>query len=619
MPCKLVTKTPIFLILISLCCVLACCEKENKVALSQYHQWETVTLSFQGPETSETAEDNPFLNYRLIVDFIGIDTVYNVRGYYAADGNAANSGASSGKLWQVRFTPDRKGEWSYVARLEHGDSIAIKDSEYQGKPVHLLNANGKFQVIETDQNGSVFHRNGRLLPKHGYFQFAGSGDFFLKGGANSPENLLAYSGFDDTYRMRVDNREGESSVDSTIHTYAPHIKDWKTGDPLWKNSAGKGLIGAINYLASKGMNSVYFILMNIGGDGKDVWPYRDPYEFTRFDVSKLEQWEIVFNHMQTKGLLLHIVLQETENEMLLDHGNTGPMRRLYLNEMIARFGHHLALNWNLGEENGPAPFSPNGQNDAQRKEMTNYLKSKDPYQNTVLLHTHSSDPQRKVILDSILGFDALDGLSFQVDKRESVAEVIRSYKEASKKAGHEWIITMDEIGRYNIGAQTDAVDPDHDTLRRYVLWGSLLAGGGGVEWYFGGDTQQNDLNSEDWRMRDRLWELTDIALQFFKAYLPYWEMEPAQNLVGENNYCFAKAGEIYTIYYAEPGNYSIDLTETEKTFSLNWYDPLTGGSLQVGSVEEIQGGKIVDLGIPPTKTTTAPEKKDWVALLRSVE
>ena len=34
----------------------------------------------------------------------------------------------------------------------------------------------------------------------------------------------------------------------------------------------------------------------------------------------------------------------------MDGGNLGPERILYYRELIARFGYHLALNWNLGEE-----------------------------------------------------------------------------------------------------------------------------------------------------------------------------------------------------------------------------------------------------------------------------
>ena len=49
---------------------------------------------------------------------------------------------------------------------------------------------------------------------------------------------------------------------------------------------------------------------------------------------------------------MHFKTQETENEQLLDGGNVGVERKVYYRELIARFGHHLALNWNMGEENG---------------------------------------------------------------------------------------------------------------------------------------------------------------------------------------------------------------------------------------------------------------------------
>lgn len=72
----------------------------------------------------------------------------------------------------------------------------------------------------------------------------------------------------------------------------------------------------------------------------------------------------MFAHAQRLGLHLHFKLQETEiddrregRERLpaavpeaLDGGSLGPERKVYLRELIARFGHHLALNWNLGEE-----------------------------------------------------------------------------------------------------------------------------------------------------------------------------------------------------------------------------------------------------------------------------
>ncbi|MEM9141882.1 MAG: DUF5060 domain-containing protein [Bacteroidota bacterium] len=593
--------------------ITSCTEKAKKPPLDHYMQWHTVTLSFTGPETSEMAAKNPFLDYRLEVSFQNGETAYTVRGFYAADGGAAESGADSGKVWQVRFTPDKLGEWRYSAQMVQGDGVALK-KEAEGTPIALTNADGAFEVIPSDKAQPDFRALGRLGVSQGYYQFKDSGKYWIKGGANSPENLLGYVDFDGTYRTQGASREGESKTNDSLHYYAPHRKDWRAGDPVWKGDKGKALIGAMNYLASKGMNVVYFLTNNIQGDGKDVWPYVSPDDFTRFDVSKLAQWEIVFNHMQAQGLLLHIVLQETENETLLDGGDTGPMRKLYLQEMVARFGHHLGLTFNLGEENGPAHFSPIGQNDAQRRAMTSFLTEIDPYGTPIVLHTHAFEPARTEVLDSIVGFTPLDGLSLQVDKREGAPAIVSEWKKKSAKTGGEWLIAMDEIGMWHTGARSDSLDGNHDSLRRYVLWGTLLSGAAGVEWYFGANNRYHDLNTEDWRSRDRLWEITDHALQFFRAHLPYWEMEPDHTLVNsKEGYCLQKPGEVYAVYLPDSAEYTLDLSEAQGNFQVHWYDPLEGGVLQEGSADTLKGGAKVSLG-------TAPKKgQDWIVLVRRME
>ena len=84
--------------------------------------------------------------------------------------------------------------------------------------------------------------------------------------------------FDGTFDTDGLSRDGEAAGGKFLHRYEPHVRDWRVGDPTWGNDErGKGLIGALNYLASKGMNSVYFIPYNLdGGDGKDTWPWIDP-------------------------------------------------------------------------------------------------------------------------------------------------------------------------------------------------------------------------------------------------------------------------------------------------------------------------------------------------------
>ncbi|MDN5213774.1 DUF5060 domain-containing protein [Fulvivirgaceae bacterium BMA12] len=585
--------------------LFASCSKQanDGGAIKEYRQWHTITLNFEGPATSEMAAENPFLDYRLNVTFSrnGRDMV--VPGYYAADGNTGDTGADSGKIWQVKFVADEEGDWNYSVSFRKGPSISINDAPEAGEPVAFDGTNGRFKVIATDKTGRDLRAHGRLQYNGlRYLQFAGSKQYFLKGGADSPENFLAYQDFDGTY--------SSDSTKTFIKSYPAHIGDWKTGDITWKGGKGKGIIGALNYLAEEKMNAVYFLTMNIGGDGKDVWPYVNHQNFERFDCSKLDQWEKVFTHADKLGLMLHFVTQETENELLLDNGDVGPQRKLYYRELIARFAHHLAITWNLGEENGPASFTPHGQNDAQRKAMASYFDHHDPYQNFTVVHTHAALKAREPIVDSLLGYKALDGLSIQIGNKKTVHRETLKLLNQSIKSGHTWVLFQDEIGPANAGAVPDDVDPVHDTLRQEVLWGNLMAGGAGVEWYFGYKYAHNDLNAEDWRTRKNLWRQTAHALAFFQQHLPFWEMSNLNDLTSsENAYCFGKKDEVYAIYLRQGDHTRINLEQNTGKFHVKWFDPLKGGPLKEGPQLLLEGSGWQDL-------PKLDDNQDWVVLLK---
>lgn len=602
--------------------------------------WHTITLDFEGPLLEESGVPNPFTDLRLDVEFKNAAGQRKVRGFFAADGNAANTSATGGQIWRVRFTPDLEGEWSYSATLHQGDNIAISDELAAAKKVAISNAEGQFYVVGSDKELPDFRAHGFIEASGPFFKFRNSDFYWLKAGANSPENILGFHEFDGAYRHAENEREGEATAGETLHKFEPHLNDWMLGDPTWQGGKGKALIGAYNYLASKGMNSSYFLTMNVNGDGKDVWPFISHTDFTRFDVSKLEQWNIVFDHMQSLGILLHVTIQETENERLFDDGDTGPQRQLYLNELIARFAHHPGLVWNLGEENGPASHSPIGQNDDQRRQMSNYFEKADPYGHAVLLHTHSTPESKDEIVAPQLGHLPLDGLSFQVEKRPMVNGEIQKWRTKSKAAGKEWLITMDEIGIWKHGAIPDKADPNHDRLRHWVLWGTLMGGGAGLEWYFGAKHEGTDLSVNDWRSRDTLWTLTNHARRFFVDYLPYWEMTPNNQLITqigdsagrpedhpENSgqktdqllndtgqkraYLLANEGEIYSAYLSNAVGATLDLSGVKGEFNLHWYDPLKGGDLLSGSTKILSGGDTVSLGQAPSA-----EQQDWVVLVR---
>jgi Domain of unknown function (DUF5060)/Putative collagen-binding domain of a collagenase len=563
--------------------------------------WHKISLTFKGPASGETADPNPFTDYRLVVTFTKGNKNVKVTGFYAADGNAAQTSAKSGNQWRVHFVPDEAGQWHYLASFRTGKRIAIDDNPQAGKATSFDGEKGSFIVTRSDKKGRDFRGKGFLRYVHKrYLQFAASGEFFLKGGADSPENFLAYADFDGTYDTAELKREGEAAGNKFIHTYAPHVGDWKKGDPTWKDGKGKGMIGAINYLASKSMNSVYFIPYNIdGGDGKDVWPWISPKEKFRFDCSKLDQWEIIFSHMDKLGLMLHIITQEQENDQGLDKGELGPERKLYYRELIARFGHHLAITWNLGEENTNTT--------AQQKAFCKYIKDLDPYDHPVVCHTFPGKYDQ--VYKPLLGYKYFDGPSLQTNDTHSQT---KKWIDQSVQNGRHWFVSLDEIGPAHTGVKPDKDDYEHDEVRYKHLWGHLMAGGAGVEWYFGYKWAHNDLNCEDWRSRDHMWDLTRYALEFFHKYLPFTDMYHHDELTtAKDDYCFAKPGEIYAVYLSKGGATELNLGDSKTAFTVQWYNPRQGGTLSNGSVPQVKGPGKVNLGNSPKDNN-----KDWVVLVR---
>jgi hypothetical protein len=607
----------------------------------ELRQWHTVTLTLAGPQADERSNaPNPFVDYRMTVTFAhesGSPT-YRVPGYFAADGDAANTSATSGNKWRAHVAPDKPGRWTYRIAFVAGRGVALTAAA-NGQPVAPFDGStGTFQVGASDKKSPDFRARGRLqyAGKH-YLQFAGTADYFLKLGTDSPETLLAYADFDGTVARKPQ---------VPLHTFTPHVQDWRAGDPTWKGEKGKGLIGAINYLASKGVNSISFLPYNAGGDGDNVWPFVERDDKLHYDVSKLDQWQVVFEHAQHKGLYLHFKLQENEiddnvrgnpNEPArggrgpaaagpvtesLDGGDLGQERRLYVRELVARFGYLLALNWNIGEENT--------QSSEQQLAMAMNLRDTDPYGgHHIVVHTFPNGQES--VYPGLLGsLSPFTGASLQM-AWNAVHERTLRWLLASSQAKKPWVVANDEQGPAGLGVPPDPgysgfagkdaqgrdVGYSHHDIRKYTLWGNLMAGGAGVEYYFGYGLADNDLVAENFRSRDKSWDYGRIAIDFFHSQkVPFWEMRNVDGLVGNDThdnskYAFAKANDVYLVYLTTGGTTTLDLSEASGQFGVEWFDPRNGGVLKRGSVSTVKGGAPAALGMPPDNPN-----EDWLAVVR---
>jgi hypothetical protein len=604
---------------------------DGTVAVSgELKQWHKVTLTLDGPFAKERDTDpNPFTDYRLTVTFTHASgsLSYEVPGYFAADGDAANTSAEEGSKWRAHVSPDKPGKWSYRLSMVRGKLAALDDDASTAPVANGDGKTGSFDVAPSDKSGRDFRGQGRLqyVGKH-YLQFAGSGEFFVKAGPDSPETMLGYADFD-----------GAQTRKTKLKTWAPHVRDWRAGDPTWKDEQGKGLIGALNYLAGKGCNAFSFLTYNAGGDGDNVWPFVERGDKLHYDCSKLDQWQIVFDHAQTQGLYLHFKMQEQEVDdnrrgeggdgakvdVALDGGDLGPERKLYCRELVARFGHELALNWNLGEENTQSP--------RQQREMAAYLRQVDPYGHHIVVHTFPG-AQDKVYPELLGDKSVLTGASLQNSWSNAHQRTLKWIR-ASAAAGKPWVVANDEQNPASDGVPPDAGYSGHDgfaeqggkkydrhDIRKLCLWGTLMAGGGGVEYYFGYKHPQNDLVCEDFRSRDKLWDDARIAVGFFTNALPksnvsLAEMTSHDALVGNaksdnSRYCLARPGELYLVYLPEGGSAELDLSGARGDYSVAWFNPRAGGELQGGSVQRVSGGGKASLGDPP-----ADAKLDWLIVV----
>ncbi|MHC4407340.1 MAG: DUF5060 domain-containing protein [Planctomycetota bacterium] len=569
--------------------------------------WHPLTIGFRGPEASEVDDDpNPFLDYRLQVSFTGPSgQTYRVSGFFDGDGK----GGRTGRVWKARFTPDEPGRWRYEASFRRGKRLAIDLVASAGRPAAFDGQTGSFDVQARRPEAPGFLKWGRLryVGEH-YLKFQ-DGPYWIRGGVDSPENLLAYGGFDNT---------------PASHAFAAHVDDWRPGDPDWGDGKGRGIIGALNYLAEKHVNSIYFLTMNVGGDGKDVWPWigsprpegSPTNDNLHYDVSKLRQWETVFSHAQKRGIFLHFVFNEAEraNKRELDNGELGPERKLYYREIVARFGHHLALEWNLCEE-----YNLQFDLGAGRiRRFAAYVQAVDPYDHPITVHP-CGDPLEA--LRFTFGDDRFSLTSIQIGQRP-IDGLTEAFREATAKAGRPLPISMDEFTVDKGQQQGHVPVDDADRHRKEKLW-PTCASGGMIEFIL---EDLLDTDSFKTPQREALWDYVWYARRLMEEHVPFWEMQSADDLIegaasipatqkrGTVSYrisaqVFAKPGEVYLVYLpkADPSG-RIDLTRAQGTFRVRWYNPRTGRF--EGRPSTVRAGSAVPVGEAPSDPG-----EDWVVLI----
>lgn len=564
--------------------------------------------TWDGPGTHEAATPNPFADYRLDCTWAHAASGATLRtpGYYAADGNAADTGATGGNKWACEFLPTTTGTWTVTASFRAGRWVAASVDPSAGEAASFNGQSTSFQVQASNKRGKDFRGQGVLQWTAGsrYPTWSGSGKAWVKNGAGCPENVLGDKAFDNT--------------PGSHHTWEPHVRDWQAGDPTWKGGKGKGIVGMVRWLSKSNLNSLFILTNSVLGDSKDVVPFTSYDERARYDVSKLAQWARVFAFADTVGVARHFYLTEAENQHLFEADERGGSfaftRRVYYREMVARFvsGANGAV-LNLGEEQG---FQSNANKASvpisveQQQAFIGRLRSlSSAYRRPLAMHTF---PNHKWRYQPMLGGkSALTTASLQVYNSFDVHKETRQWVTASSSAGKPWTVTTDETGGEGVPLDNQPGGGDHATTLRSVVWGSFLGGGGGVEFWNRG----SDYDLEDFRVWSRLFAASQRVPQLVEAAdLPLAAMAPADELI-QRSWALAQPLRVYVglASYGFPVRMRL---AGRGAYSVRWWSTRAwGGGLRTGSLDRIKGqeGRWVDLGRPPYAMND-----NWIVVVRRV-
>ena len=553
--------------------------QEIDASSGTFKKWEEITLDFTGSHNpmSETSTPNPFMDYRLNVTITNGIKTYQIPGYFIGNGSG-----SLGNKWRIHFMADSEGTWSYTADLRTGTNVAVNTG---GTNVPITPNSGTFVVSGESTLGGFYTNCGKLryVGKH-YLQCAKTGRSWIKGGTNSPENWLA--GADTGNEANIKN--------------------------------------ALNYLSSQKVNNIYFLPNNIGGDGRgDTHPFVFNYttnsnvtydNLVRYKTTRLNKWNDIFKYAIEKDIALEFVLNEIEdgNRLLLGPNLTN-QRKLFYREMVARYSHHPAVRWIITEENA---FS-----NTNLISFAGYIKSIDPYQNPIAVHTPLDYLD---FYEGLIGNPSFDSASIQFstfkDSADNASIFSETWRKKSKEKNRSWVIDLDEAilkedQRYGLRKENMA------DLRKRVLYPGYFSGSN-ISWYYGYD---HDLGISMFKFQDRepmwqwMWYARKLLLEFpdIDQFIPGDELVTSQNFGGGKAQVYYNPGKVYLIYMANTTNgenLKINLNSASgKALTLRWYNPRTGE--YSGSAQNINGSSSISINQSPSASTG--DRDDWVVVIKA--
>lgn len=477
--------------------------------------------------------------------------------------------SDDGSLYRIRFLARRPGSYGYTL-LYQAPSTGTR-----------WTSRGSFRARASSSKGVV-----QVDPQHPHhFLWQGTGEHFFYTGATA-YHLLSWT---DDNRM-LGNFERMADLGANRIRF---LNYGRASDDEWHE--GMVQSPAFVWTLSPWRAEAPTLQLEQGSIGPD---------HTRFNLAHWRKAEKLLRAMWARNVVAAI-------NMYMDRGITpefGPddapeagsaEELLYFRYAVARYGGFSNVMWDLGTEHDEYRSA------GWARSMGEQIQEWDPFGHLISAHPHDFRPA--YLTQSWYGFaehqyDALREDSFGSDVLVRANRHIRFWREAVEANGR---IVPQVNEEYGYELDPSGGDEPIEQVRKkawaIVMGGGYISSGEHKAWQHGDPTNGGQVASDTAILRS-----TTLLRRFFEERaIPYWQMEPMQELDGSGNFGLADPGERYVIYLPEGGAVTLELPQG--TFFAEWFEPSTGRVVPIpgafgGSSTSPSGG--------------AADDGDWVLYVR---
>lgn len=497
-------------------------------------------------------------------------TQVSVTGEFARDGEAplrvdGFCDGLEGSLFRIRFMPSKVGSYGYKVFFQQGDF----------RREHT----GKFEAKNGALAGPV-----RVDPEYPFhFIQEGTGRHWFWN-ATTTYQLLAWD--DETIRQSVE-RLAKLGVNRLRVALAGRTKDGKRwNEPLVRPTA-KFKFKMEPWVAARPEN------------------VEDPsYDVTRFNVEFFQKAERLLRRARDLGVVVSVIFYLDGADKGVDPFGKermgGPDEQRYYRYVAARFSAFANIMWDLTNEYHLF------RDEAWVNRMGAFLKQCDPYDHIASVHGRGQFPFRQSDWADFAMFQSWDehgSYAFMLKNRREQAATGRPMPQVNEEYGYE------DHYPYPWGGKRLWPARIGDNRRR-LAWEMTMAGcyqttgerandGTGA----GPDTGGGWINGRGNEQMSML--LGYRSLKNFFTSLPWWRLEPRDDLAGEDTLLLAEPGQRYVAYLPQSGRASFQLSPGN--YLAQWYNPRTGQWIKLPEVQQTSKEK--------WSSPQAPDAGDWALLL----